>query len=123
MKHNEMVAKLREIADGTSYNMDGRLAYEFARLTGRPETELLGILREFIAWTASHTQGRGRYESAVRNCCDSFVKWFQDAPSYGGDDLISFIASHHTACVYAVLVGKMTAPKLPGDDDADLDKR
>jgi len=101
---------LKEIINGPSYNMDGKLALAFAQMTGRPETEVLGVLREFIGWTSSHIQGRGKYEYAVRQCCDSFVKWFEDHAAFNTDgDMISFLSSHHQACIYAVLVGNRMA--------------
>ena len=74
---------VKAIVNGNTYNKDGRLAFAFAQLTGRPETEVLGILREFIAWTAAHTQGRNKWGNAVDVCCDSFVKWYEDSASYG----------------------------------------
>lgn len=88
------------------YAMDMSFSRDFAAFTGRPETEVLGVVRELMKRELSNFQGRKKYEEATRKACEGVLYWFEHAGEFVVSDLVSFVASHDPACVYAVLLGQ-----------------
>lgn len=100
------IEQLADRVNGSAYAMDMDVARMFAGITGRPETEVLGVLRAGIQQRQREYKGRNKYEDATRNACNMLVSWYRQADTYAVSDLVGFVASHDALCVYAVLVGQ-----------------
>ena len=103
------ITKLKEITSGGAYAMDMRLAREVAQQTGRPETEVLGVLRKAYKERVQELSGRKKEERALRFSCEGLVQFLEQAHEHCITDMITFITSHDPVCVYGVLVGQKCA--------------
>lgn len=90
--------------------LDVRFSYEFARLTGRPETEVLrnvrslALLKELEISTRVSNKGA---KIAMGLACGAILGWYIRANEYNTDNLIEFVSCHPQQCVWAVLLGKV----------------
>lgn len=100
------VQTLIDIANGPAYAMDIHLAHAFAELTGRPETEVLNVLRREFAETLAVTHGRGRHKQAMLMACGALVYGYTDANECHVDDIVTYIYSRSVARSYGFMAAK-----------------
>lgn len=96
------------VNSSSMYAMDMYFSRDFSAFANRPETEVLGVLRDLIHRYEARMKGRGKYEAATRSACESILYWYETANEYTLDDVAGFVASHDPACVWAVLIGRDT---------------
>ncbi len=92
--------------------MDIYFANAFSRLTGRPETSILSMVRSLESRNIANMGGRGKHERAVRSACESIWDWYNNASQYREMSTavaLDMIESHDPACVWAVMLGQSKA--------------
>lgn len=102
---------LKERVSAHAYAMDMDVARLFAELTGRPETEVLSVIRNAVEQHLTRMNGQSNYKRAVKLVCEDLAIWYESADQYAVTDLIGFITGHNSVCVYAVLVGQQKKGK------------
>ena len=109
----ECCDEAREYLNGKGINMDEytlskQIAQKY-RLTQETVSKMIRIEAE-----AEQRDRKTKYQSAVEIAAGRIDEWLSSADEYAVDvtsleDLARFVASHRTACVWAVLMGKALA--------------
>jgi hypothetical protein len=88
--------------DGVAH-LDMYVAKEFARLSGRPEDEVLSILCRQETIFLAQESGRGKFARARRNACHALAHGWDIGMEVSQSTYTSVLAAFELATAYAIM--------------------